>query len=40
LLYFETDFADELRKTGFSKEEKHSQAQIVLGLLVSPAAIR
>jgi transposase len=34
-LYFETDYADELRKTGFSKDGKHSQPQIVLGLLVS-----
>jgi transposase len=34
-LYFETDFGDELRKTGFSKDGKHSQPQIVLGLLVS-----
>ncbi|MDR2834914.1 MAG: hypothetical protein LBV69_01755 [Bacteroidales bacterium] len=31
----ETDFSDELRKTGFSKDGKHSKAQIVLGLLVS-----
>jgi transposase len=34
-LYFETDYADDLRKTGFSKDGKHSQPQIVLGLLVS-----
>jgi transposase len=34
-LYFETDFSDELRKTGFSKDGKHTQPQIVLGLLVS-----
>jgi len=34
-LYFETDFADDLRKTGFSKDGKHSQPQVVLGLLVS-----
>ena len=34
-LYFETDYGDELRKTGFSKDGKHSQPQIVLGLLVS-----
>lgn len=34
-LYFETDFADDLRKPGFSKDGKHSQPQIVLGLLVS-----
>jgi len=34
-LYFETDFADNLRKTGFSKDGKHSQPQVVLGLLVS-----
>ncbi|MDR1936924.1 MAG: IS1634 family transposase [Tannerellaceae bacterium] len=34
-LYFETDYADELRKTGFSKDGKHAQPQIVLGLLVS-----
>lgn len=34
-LYFETDYADNLRKPGFSKDGKHSQPQVVLGLLVS-----
>lgn len=34
-LYFETDFPDDLRKTGFSKDGKHAQPQVVLGLLVS-----
>jgi len=34
-LYFETDYGDELLETGFSKDGKHSQPQIVLGLLVS-----
>ena len=34
-LYFETDTEDDLRKTGFSKDGRHSQPQIVLGLLVS-----
>lgn len=34
-LYFETDHSDELRERGFSKDGKHSQPQIVLGLLVS-----
>ena len=34
-LYFETDITDDLRQTGFSKDGKHSQPQIVLGLLVS-----
>jgi Transposase len=34
-LYFETDYSDELRQTGFSKDGKHSQPQVVLGLLVS-----
>jgi transposase len=34
-LYFETDIGDDLRRTGFSKDGKHSQPQIVLGLLVS-----
>ncbi|MCL2284074.1 MAG: IS1634 family transposase [Fibromonadales bacterium] len=34
-LYFETDEADDLRKPGFSKDGRHSQPQIVLGLLVS-----
>jgi transposase len=34
-LYFESDFSDDLRKTGFSKDGKHSQAQVVLGLPVS-----
>jgi transposase len=34
-LYFEIDHEDTLRKTGFSKEGKHQNPQIVLGLLVS-----
>lgn len=34
-LYFEIDNEDEIRKTGFSKEGKHQNPQIVLGLLVS-----
>jgi transposase len=34
-LYFEADKEDDLRKTGFSKDGKHQQPQIVLGLLVS-----
>jgi len=34
-LYFETEQGDDLRETGFSKDGKHSQPQIVLGLLVS-----
>ncbi len=34
-VYFETDRQDELRKTGFSKEGRHSNPQIILGLLVS-----
>ncbi len=34
-LYFETDRDDELRKKGWYKDGKHSQPQIVLGLLVS-----
>ena len=34
-MYFEIEQEDELRKTGFSKEGKHQQPQIVLGLLVS-----
>ena len=34
-LYFEIDQEDELRKTGFSKEGKHQNPQIILGLLVS-----
>lgn len=34
-LYFEAEQGDELRKTGFSKEGRHQQPQIVLGLLVS-----
>jgi transposase len=34
-LYFEADYGDELRESGFSKDGKHSQPQIVLGLLVS-----
>lgn len=34
-VYFEIDNEDDLRKTGFSKEGKHQNPQIVLGLLVS-----
>lgn len=34
-LYFETDKKDELREKGFSKDGKHGQSQVVLGLLVS-----
>ena len=34
-LYFETDHSDELRERGFSKDGKHAQPQIVLGLFVS-----
>jgi hypothetical protein len=34
-LYFETDYSDELRERGFSKDGKHSHPQVVLGLLVS-----
>jgi transposase len=34
-LYFEIDYGDELRERGFSKDGKHAQPQIVLGLLVS-----
>lgn len=34
-VYFEIEQEDELRKTGFSKEGKHHNPQIVLGLLVS-----
>lgn len=34
-LYFEASDEDDLRKTGFSKDGKHRNPQIVLGLLVS-----
>lgn len=34
-LYFEADYEDDLRKTGFSKEGRHKPPQIILGLLVS-----
>jgi transposase len=34
-LYFEIEKEDQLRKTGFSKDGKHQNPQIVLGLLVS-----
>lgn len=34
-LYFESDHGDELRQARFSKDGKHSQPQVVLGLLVS-----
>jgi transposase len=36
-LYFEAEDEDDLRKTGFSKDGKHQQPQIVLGLLVNAA---
>ena len=34
-LYFQADDEDEIRKRGFSKEGRHQNPQIVLGLLVS-----
>jgi transposase len=34
-LYFESDYSDEFRERGFSKDGKHAQPQVVLGLLVS-----
>jgi len=34
-IYFQIDDEDEIRKRGFSKEGKHQNPQIVLGLLVS-----
>jgi len=34
-LYFQIDDEDEVRKRGFSKEGKHQNPQIILGLLVS-----
>jgi transposase len=34
-IYFEIDDEDNIRKTGFSKEGKHQNPQIILGLLVS-----
>lgn len=34
-VYFESDNPDDLRKTGFSKEGRHQNPQIILGLLVS-----
>lgn len=34
-LYFEAEREDNFRKTGFSKDGKHQQPQIVLGLLVA-----
>lgn len=34
-IYFEVEREDELRQTGFSKDGKHQNPQIVLGLLVS-----
>jgi len=36
-LYFEAEDEDDLRKMGFSKDGKHQQPQIVLGLLVNAA---
>lgn len=35
-LYFETFTEDELRKTGFTKDNKVGQPQILVGLIVSP----
>ena len=35
-LYFETFEADEMRKPGFSKDNKSQQPQIVIGLMVTP----
>lgn len=35
-LYFEAAEEDDLRKAGFSKDGKHSNPQIFLGLLVAP----
>lgn len=34
-LYFEADREDDLRKAGFSKEGRHRNPQVILGLLVS-----
>jgi len=34
-LYFETDYGDDFRKTGFSKDGKPALPQVVLGLLIS-----
>ena len=34
-LYFEADKEDDLRKRGFSKEGRHKNPQVILGLLVS-----
>jgi len=34
-LYFESFKADDLRKCGFSKDNKHAQPQVVIGLLVN-----
>jgi transposase len=34
-LYFETDESDDFREKGWSKDGKHTQPQVVLGLLVS-----
>ena len=39
-LYFEADYEDELRKTGFSKEGRHSNPQIILSLLVSLGGLK
>jgi len=36
ILYFETFTEDELRKNGFSKDNKSQQPQIVVGLMVTP----
>ena len=35
-LYFETFTEDELRKNGFSKDNKSQQPQIVVALMVTP----
>ena len=35
-LYFEADYGDELRRTGFSKEGRHKTPWIISELLMSP----
>lgn len=35
ILYFEAEQENDLRKASFSKDGKHKNSQIVLGLLVS-----
>jgi hypothetical protein len=38
-LYFEGDYGDELRSSGFFKDRKHRRSQVVLGLLINAGGL-